>query len=234
MNILLYAAVVGLAYLIGSIPFGLIIVRLKTGKDVRQIESGRTGGTNAMRAAGFWAGLSTALLDILKSASSLWLARWLAPEAYWLHVFAPLAAILGHNYSIFLIERGPNGKIRLRGGAGGAPAAGGALALWAPSVLFIIPLGAVILFVVGYASVTTLSVGLISIGIFAYRAWIGASPWQYIFYGVFAEILLLWALRPNIRRLMQGNERRVGLFARKSPTTASNSSSKHNHNTLTL
>ena len=46
-----------IGYIIGSIPFGLLIVKLKTGKDIRDVESGRTGGTNAMRAAGFWAGI---------------------------------------------------------------------------------------------------------------------------------------------------------------------------------
>lgn len=58
-----------LAYLIGSIPFGLIIVKLSTGKDIRSVESGRTGGTNAMRAAGVWAGVATAIFDTLKGVS---------------------------------------------------------------------------------------------------------------------------------------------------------------------
>ncbi len=109
------------AYLLGSIPSGVLIVKLSTGKDVRQIESGRTGGTNAMRAAGAWAGLATAVLDAVKGAVPVWLARWLVPGALWLEVVAPLLAIIGHNYSIFLIERTENGKVRLGGGAGGAP-----------------------------------------------------------------------------------------------------------------
>lgn len=234
MQILLFAAVLVFAYLLGSVPFGLIIVRLKTGKDVRQIESGRTGGTNAMRAAGFWAGFFTAILDVLKAAATVWLATWLAPENYWLHVLAPIAAVLGHNYSIFLIERTANGSFRLRGGAGGAPTAGGLIGFWFPSLLIIVPAVLLAVFVVGYASVATLSIGAISIIIMAYRAWIGASPWQYILYGVFAELLLIWALRPNIRRLIQGNERRVGLFSRKSHAEPPKSSSSRNHHSLTL
>ena len=55
MQIVLDLVAVVLAYVIGSIPFGLVIVKLKTGKDIREVESGRTGGTNALRAAGFWA-----------------------------------------------------------------------------------------------------------------------------------------------------------------------------------
>jgi len=63
--------------------------------------------------------------------------------------------------------------------------------------------------------VTTLSVGVISTLIFAYRAWIGVSPWQYALYGLIAEVILIWGLRPNIRRLISGNERLVGLRARR-------------------
>jgi glycerol-3-phosphate acyltransferase PlsY len=113
-----------LGYLIGSIPFGLIIVKITTGKDIRSIESGRTGGTNAMRAAGFYAGAATAILDFAKGAVAVWLARSLLPADVpwraWIEVLAPIMAILGHNYSIFLTERNEQGKLRLRGGAGGA------------------------------------------------------------------------------------------------------------------
>lgn len=215
MQIVIAILVLAGAYLVGAIPFGLIYVRLKTGQDVRQVESGRTGGTNAMRAAGFWAGFATAISDLLKAAAAAWVARWLLPEAPWLHILAPVAAVIGHNYSIYLAERDEKGRLRLRGGAGGAPAAGGAMGLWAPTLLFILPIGLILLFVVGYASVATMSVGLVSVLIFGYRAWIGASPWEYAFYGVLVEVLLIWALRPNVKRLLAGTERRVGIFAKK-------------------
>ncbi len=201
-----------LAYLIGSVPFGLIIVKISTGKDVRKIESGRTGGTNAMRAAGFWAGFVTAILDILKAAAAVWIARAFN-VGVWIEVFAPLATILGHNHSIFLAER-KDGKLRLRGGAGGAASVGGAMGLWAPAILIIFPVGLFIFFAVGYASITTMSVALIAMVIFAVRAWLGLSPWQYILYGFFAELLLIWALRPNIKRLLEGNERLHGWRAK--------------------
>jgi glycerol-3-phosphate acyltransferase PlsY len=210
MQILLYTGVVLLAYIFGSIPFGLLIVKLKTGKDIRNIESGRTGGTNAMRAAGFWAGLLTALLDILKGAAAVWVAQAVDPQEHLLHVLAPIASIIGHNHSIFLIERDEKGRIvRLRGGAGGAPSVGGALGLWAPSLLIVLPLGALVFFTLGYASVTTISVALFAIIVFAVRAWQGATPWVDALYGVAALLLLLWALRPNIRKLLQGEERVV-------------------------
>jgi glycerol-3-phosphate acyltransferase PlsY len=198
--------VIVLSYLIGSIPFGWIVVWLFARKDVRQVASGRTGGTNAMRAAGFGAGLLTAILDILKGASTVWLARAVTDNP-WIHILAPLAAILGHNYSIFLLERTEKGRVRLRGGAGGAPCAGGAFGLWPWSLAIIIPLGFVIFFGVGYASVTTMSVALIALLIFLVRAWLGLAPWQYVLYGLLAEGLLLWALRPNLQALREGRER---------------------------
>lgn len=210
MQILSFAGVLILAYLLGAIPFGLLIVRISTGKDIRRIESGRTGGTNAMRAAGFWAGVSTAILDLLKAACAVWLARILIPGNAWIETIAPVMAVLGHNYSIFLAERDENGHLKLRGGAGGASASGGAMGLWLPSLLIIVPAGMFFLFGIGYASIATMSIGWMIILIFGYRAWIGVSPWQYIIYGVLVEIILIWALRPNIKRLFNGTERVVG------------------------
>jgi glycerol-3-phosphate acyltransferase PlsY len=212
---LIYALVLILAYILGSIPFGLLIVKIFTGKDIRAVASGRTGGTNAMRAAGPIAGFATAIMDTLKGAGAVWLASAIVPGTVWLKVFAPVMAILGHNYSIFLTERDERGRLRLRGGAGGAPTVGGAAGIWFPSLLIILPVSAVLLFVVGYASITTMGAALLCAIIFAVRAWAFGEPWQYALYGLIAEALLLWGLRPNIKRLIEGKERLVGLRARK-------------------
>jgi glycerol-3-phosphate acyltransferase PlsY len=209
MHIVFDIGIILLAYLFGSIPFGLLIVKLKTGKDIRQVESGRTGGTNAMRAAGFWAGVATAMLDILKGFGAAYVAQKVTPDG-WTHVIAPLAAIIGHNYSIFLPVRDENGKwIGLSGGAGGAPSVGGAMGLWPGSILIILPLGALTFFTIGIASITTMAVALFAIIIFAIRASQGLMPWVTVWYGVGAEILLVWALRPNLKKLFGGNERIV-------------------------
>jgi acyl phosphate:glycerol-3-phosphate acyltransferase len=209
MQTLIAIGVVVLGYIIGSIPFGLLIVKSKTGKDIRTIESGRTGGTNAVRAAGFGAGLLTAILDILKGASSVWLAQMILPENHLIHVLSPLAAILGHNYSVFLISRDETGKLRFHGGAGGAPALGGAMGLWLPIFPIVFAAGALVWFTLGIASVTTMAIGLIVIIVFAVRSWLGLSEPVTIWYGVFAELFLMWALRPNIKKLLSGKERVV-------------------------
>ena len=210
MQIVFAILAVVLAYVIGSVPVGLLIVKIATGKDIREIESGRTGGTNAMRAAGFWAGFATAMLDIVKGAAGVWVARWLTPDMPIIHMIAPLAAILGHNHSIFLPERDEKGRItRLRGGAGGAPSVGGAMGLYLPSILIVLPLGMLTFFTVGIASVTTMAVALFSTLAFAYYASQGIIPWAYVWYGIGAEILLVLALLPNIKRLFEGNERVV-------------------------
>lgn len=207
MQILPDIVAVVLGYVLGSIPFGLLIVKIKTGKDIRTVESGRTGGTNAARAAGFGAGLLTAIMDILKGAAAVWLAEALDPANHIIHVLAPVFAILGHNYSFFLLERDPNGKLKFRGGAGGAPALGGAMGLWLPMFPIAFGVGALIWFSIGIASLTTMTIGLIVIIIFTIRAYYGWQESIDVTYGIVAEFLLIWALRPNIKKLLAGKER---------------------------
>jgi glycerol-3-phosphate acyltransferase PlsY len=202
-----------LSYLAGSVPSGWLIVKIVTGRDIRDIESGRTGGTNAMRAAGWFAGVLTAGVDIFKGIATAWIVNWFMPGDVWLQVFAAVMAIIGHNYSIFLVERSESGRIRLRGGAGGATALGGAIALWPQVWLVILPLGVLVYLFIGYASVTTISVAFFATIVFAYRAVSDLSSWTYVLYGILAQVILIWALRPNLQRLARGTERAVGLRA---------------------
>ena len=209
MQILIGIGTVIIGYILGSIPFGLLIVKAKTGKDIRQVESGRTGGTNAVRAAGFGAGLLTAILDILKGASSVWLAQVLVPQLHIFQIFAPLAAILGHNYSLFLISRDRDGELRFHGGAGGAPSLGGAVGLWPWIFPIVFGAGALVWFGLGIASVTTMAIGLVVTIVFIIRAALGYQSSLDIWYGIIATIFLIWALRPNIKKLFAGQERVV-------------------------
>lgn len=214
------SAVILISYLIGSIPFGWIFVKLKNGKDIRDVQSGRTGGTNAMRAAGLPIGLYTAFLDIAKGTGTVLLAKLVDINDPWLHVFAGVVAIIGHNYSIFLLQRSPTGRWRLAGGAGGGTCLGGSMGLWPTSGLIIFPIALLIFYFVGYASITTISVAGLSILLFAIGAYLGDFPWQYSFFGVFSLGLLLWALKRNIKALRAGTERLHGYRARKKKSSS--------------
>ena len=203
------------AYFLGSIPTGFILIRATRRRDLTKWHSGRTGGTNVARVGGFWSGLFTATGDALKAAGAVWLARWLTGGMVWIEVLAGVIAVFGHNNSVFLYQRNGNGW-RLGGGAGGASSVGAAFALHYAVGLLSVPIGVILLFVVGYASVATMSIGPSVALMFAIRAWLGDGPWEYIGYGLLVELVVLWALRPNIQRLLRGEERIVGLRARRS------------------
>ncbi len=213
MRVLTWLGVLFASYLLGSVPLGFLIVKIVTGKDVRKVHSGRTGGTNVMRTAGFGAGFATAVGDVLKGACAVWLAKGLAGDDALLHAAAGILVIVGHNYSIFLAER-VEGKLMLRGGAGGAPSVGASMGLWTPSVFIIVPIGLFLLFGVRIASLATMTVGLLEFGVFAILAIWFQSPWEYILFGLFALGVLLWSLRPNIQRLLRGEERVIDWRAR--------------------
>lgn len=203
-----------LGYLMGSLPFGLIIVRLRRGRDIRQWYSGRTGGTNVLRVAGFWAGLATAFFDIGKAALAVILARRLMAGAVWAEVLAGIFVVIGHNYSVFLLRK-VEGRWVFSGGAGGSAAFGAAVGIWPPFGIIAFPIGLLIFYGIGYASVTTFSIPLLAGIVFAIRAYIGSGSWGYVLFALVAEILILWALRPNLQRLARGEERLVGWRARR-------------------
>jgi len=210
MLILKIIAVLIGAYIIGGIPFSIPLVWLVTGKDIRKIGSGRTGGTNTGRAAGVLAGVVVAILDFSKGLFAVWLGTQLFPGLTWLHALAGAAAIIGQIFSIFLWEKQANARWRLHGGAGGATTLGAATGLFPPA-LVIAGLAALAVYMfVGYASLTTISIALFSLSIFIFRFAVGVAGWQPIILGVLALILVIYALRPNLIRLRNGDERMVG------------------------
>ncbi len=208
---IMLAALIG--YLIGSIPVGYLVIYLMKGQDIRQQGSGRTGGTNALRAGGLWAGLLTMLGDGAKGYVAVVLARLvLAPShlspgwATVTAVVAGLAAVCGHNWSVYL---------GFKGGAGTAPNIGAAIAFWPLAALYLVPLVPLTLYLIGYASVTSLLIAALVLLTFVTRAALNADPnWWYAAYGLAAAVAVVWALRPNIRRLREGTERMVGRRAR--------------------
>ncbi len=193
-----------IAYILGAIPFGLIFVRAKTGQDIRQLGSGRTGGTNVLRAAGPWIALPSILCDMAKGWGAVKIAQLLTGmPAIW--AAAGLLATVGHNYSIF---------IGFRGGAGTMTTVGGALGLWPLSCAIAVVAGGVAILLTRHASVGSIVVALVFPLLFAWRAGSGGIPWSYLIHGLGTTVLTLYALRPNIRRLLEGSERKVTLGKR--------------------
>ncbi len=191
-------------YLLGSIPVGLLVVRAVTGKDIREVGSGRIGGTNVLRVAGPWVALLTALSDVAKGLLAVYLARAVVGTPV-VEALAGLAAVVGHNYSIF---------IGFKGGAGTATTIGGAIGLWPWNGAIMIVVGAAVVTATRYASLGSIVVALLLPIILALRAWLAGAPWVYLIHGLGTAALTLWALRPNIRRLLDGNERQVTLHKR--------------------
>jgi len=192
-----------IGYVLGSIPVGFLVVRWLRGVDVREIGSGRTGGTNVLRAGGWKAALLTVVGDVLKAALAVLVARWLDGPPLVL-ALAGAMAVLGHNYSLFL---------GFRGGAGAMAAIGGAMALWPWSGAFLLSAPSAVVLTTRHASMGSIALALLLPAVFAACAALGLGPWAYLVHGSLASALILWALRPNIRRLLRGEERRIDLGA---------------------
>lgn len=194
----LVAAVVA-AYLLGSFPAGYLLGRL-WGVNVLSCGSGRTGGTNVLRSAGIVPALLTGLLDIGKGALAVWVAGQMTgyPEV---EVLAGAAAILGHNYSVFL---------RFRGGAGVGTSLGALSAIYLPAALGLVVMLLVTIAVTRYASLGSLIVSTLMPLVLLVLGLEGILPLTYVAYGVLAWIIIVYAHRPNIQRLLQGTERRIG------------------------
>ncbi len=146
-QIALAAAVLVAAYLIGGIPWGVVIARVTGGPDPRTIGSGRTGGANVMRALGPRAALASGLLDVAKGIAAVLLAMAVGGGLP-LQVLAALVAIVGHSRSIF---------IGFKGGRGIAPAFGGLLVIQPLAGLIVIPVFAGVLLISRYSSLASLT-----------------------------------------------------------------------------
>jgi len=198
VEILRYVVMVAFGYLMGSIPTGYLVVKLVKGTDVRQYGSGRSGGTNVWRAAGPLPAILTTVGDFAKGMLAVFIGRAILGDSIG-EVLIGVAAIVGHNWSVFL---------GWRGGAGTATNLGVITALCWPVALALIVIALVIAFSLRYASVASLTVAILAPIIFLGLALVAHRPLPHAVYGLLAGAIVVLAHRPNIARLLAGTERR--------------------------
>ncbi len=183
------------SYLLGSIPFGYILLRIFRGQDVRQTGSGNIGATNVARSSPVL-GILTLLLDALKGAAAVAVTRALFPDQMMLAAIAALFAILGHAFPVWL---------RFRGGKGVATGLGSFLML-APKIVPI-ALGIFIVMVFAFRYVSLASI--VTVALFPLLAWLlkeyGNTP-VVLFFMAVASALIIAKHGGNIRRLLAGTE----------------------------
>ena len=192
-----------LAYLIGAIPFGYLLVRWKTGGDIRASGSGNTGATNVLRTTGIVAGIATLILDIGKGYFAVWIAdRASSGSAFWMSL-AALAVMAGHAYPVFLGFKG-----------------GKAVASFIGAFLKLVPLATIAILVVFLAVVAKtryISLGsIIAAATFPLAVWlIFQPPLPVEVAALAAAVFIIYRHRTNIQRLKQGSEHLLRFGARR-------------------
>ena len=189
-------AAILLGYLLGSIPFGLILTRGAGLGDIRAIGSGNIGATNVLRTGNKGLAAATLLLDGLKGALAVLLMRWLWPDVQGLAGLAAISAFLGHLYPVWL---------RFRGGKGVATLIGVVAALFWPAALISAAVWIVALFVTRYSSVGGMSAAVAAP---VAAATLGRLDLAILFTGF--ALLVIWKHRANITRLIGRTEPKVG------------------------
>lgn len=194
-----WIVVVALSYVIGGIPWGVVIARLSGGPDPRTIGSGRTGGANVMRALGPRLALTSGLLDVAKGVVAVLLAIAVGGGIL-LQTLAAVAAIVGHSRSIW---------IGFQGGRGIAPGFGSLLVVQPLVAALVIPVFAAILLISRYSSLASLlstAFGALVIALLVVAG--GQSP-LYVVYGLAAGGMIWLFHLDNIQRLVAGSERKI-------------------------
>ncbi len=188
-----------IAYVIGSIPTGYIIVKLFTGQDIRTIGSGSTGATNVKRVMGKKWFFTVMILDAIKGALPVVLAKVLTTAFAGiglLPVLAAVAVILGHSKSIFL---------KFTGGKSVASGVGTILALNWMVGLIIAAIWATITYISKYVSLGS----IIALAISPFLMWAFKEPLAYIIYCAVGAVYIIYLHRENIQRLIKGEENKV-------------------------
>jgi glycerol-3-phosphate acyltransferase PlsY len=199
-----------LAYLVGSVPVGVLAGKLIRGVNVREVGSGRTGSTNVYRAAGPWGMGLTCLGDAIKGILAIAIAQLvsmfaaaLVPEATWFKWIEPLAgiaAVAGHNWSVFL---------KFKGGAGTVTTVGILAAMNVYVTVAVVVAGLIAMLITRMASIGSITLAIAMAPALAIAAATKLTPWAFVVFGVVAGALTIYALLPNIRRIKSGQERQL-------------------------
>jgi len=205
---MLHAAVVLLAYLLGSIPFGYLLVRLSVGGDVRETGSGGTGATNVTRRAGKGVGVLTLLLDLLKGMAAVLVARALpgaGEVAQWWVCAAAAAAVLGHVFPVWL---------RFRGGKGVATGLGVFLVLAPLATLCAALIFVLVVWLWRYVSLGSIvAAAVLPLAVWSLSA-LGVSErvsLPLLLLSILGAGLIVLMHRANVGRLLRGEESRLKL-----------------------
>ena len=189
-----------IAYLIGSIPFGYLLVKMTTGKDVRASGSGNIGATNVLRTTGRAVAVATLLLDIGKGVLAVWHAEYATQhdaenQVMWMSA-AALAVMAGHAYPVFL---------KFKGGKAVATFIGAFLYLTPLPMLAILVVFVIIVAVTRYISAAS----VVCAAMFPLGVWmILHPPAPELIAALIAGAFIVWRHRSNIGRLRAGNESR--------------------------
>jgi glycerol-3-phosphate acyltransferase PlsY len=195
-------AVIG--YLSGSLPMGVIVARVTGARDPRTVGSGRTGGTNALRAMGARRAVAVAALDVLKGFVPVALATYLGADAVGV-ALTGIACVLGAWMSVFL---------RFHGGRGLATGIGGMLFIQPLAVLLAAPFFFGTIWITRYVSLGSLlgsAAGALFIGVFVALGW---NDPAHLLFGIAGAAIIWIAHHDNIARLLRGEERRFDPVAR--------------------
>jgi glycerol-3-phosphate acyltransferase PlsY len=200
------AILVLLGYLIGALPFGLLVGRLAGGVDLREHGSGRIGATNALRTVGLAGAVATFLLDLGKGGVAVLMVGWLyqaGPPGSppWVAAATGLAAVAGHIRSIF---------IGFRGGRGVATFTGAMLATSPWTVAVVLPIFALIVWRSRYVSLGSVVGALLAPVVTAALVVFDQATWAAVALGVGGAAMVTAAHADNIARLRAGTERRIG------------------------
>jgi glycerol-3-phosphate acyltransferase PlsY len=197
-----------LGYLLGSIPFGYLLVRATGGGDIRFIGSGNIGATNVARASGWTVGVATLLLDAAKGFFAVWIAQRLSAGNIRFMMFAGLAAIVGHVFPIWL---------KFEGGKGVATALGVFLAICWPALAAAVFLFLLVVLFWRYVSLASISAAA-SLPLLVYLLYAPghAPPTAVSVCTLLAAVLVIVKHRDNIERLLAGTEPRFEIGRKKS------------------